>query len=165
MDGGIKTMSMYYREHGRPEEKDYSDGRTKQAFVDECSINKILARYQKTGALSHVNQHGAQYGEFADLDYLGLQLRLKEAENLFEKLPGEVKREFHQNPGEFFEFVNDPDNKERLTELLPAIAAPGQYFPDVSPKTPPGALLGAPVIEPPPVVETPPPVANPEPEA
>ncbi len=34
-------------------------GRTKQSMRDECDINLIMKKYQKTGAIAHVNRHGA----------------------------------------------------------------------------------------------------------
>ena len=39
-------MSLYYRKHGKAYEPVYDDGRTKQAFIDDCDINKIIAKAQ-----------------------------------------------------------------------------------------------------------------------
>ena len=36
--------------------------RTKQSFKKECDINVIMAKYQKTGAITHFSNHQQQYG-------------------------------------------------------------------------------------------------------
>lgn len=150
-------MSRYYMEHGEIEQiLDYGESRTKQSFKDSCDVNKILARAQITGAESHLARFGAKYGDFGNFDFAENYRKIHEAERIFGNLPAEVRREFDQDPAEFFEFVNKPENAEKLDQLLPAIAQPGRYFPDTSPSTPPGAPKGAPPPEP----ETPPPPAE-----
>ncbi len=103
----------------------YNDGRTKQAFKDQCDINLILKKAQRTGAISHLNKHEGSYGDFADFDFFEAQTQLAKAGQIFDELPSEVKREFDQNPSKFFEYANNPDNVGRLAELLPEIAQPG----------------------------------------
>ncbi len=113
----------------QPTAKDYKDGRTKQAFNDETDINKILRRAEKTGTISHLNKHEAHYGDFTGFDFLEAQLKLTAGSDIFAELPAEVRSEFNQNPAEFFDYVNDPENKERLGVLLPALAEPGRQLP------------------------------------
>lgn len=111
---------------------DYSkDGMTKQSFKDSTDVNKILAKFQKTGVISHLAKFGPEYGNFSDVDFMQAQVALARGKEIFEALPAEVKREFKQDAGAFFAFVNDPGNKDRLKEVLPAIAEPGSYFPEV----------------------------------
>lgn len=138
-------MSMEYvkfDKHGKPTgttrikqpgAEEYGPGRTKQSAKDSCDIKKILARAQKAGSLSHLQKHGAYYGDFSDVgDLLTAQNRLNRANAMFAELPSEVRREFGQSPSKFFEFVNDPANKDRLAQLLPQIAEPGRFFPAVN---------------------------------
>ena len=108
----------------------YTDGRTKQAFKDQTDINKILHRAAKGDTISHLAKHGAVYGDFSDIDDL-MQAhdRLQKGMEIFEALPGEVKREFNQSPQEFFNFVNDPKNADDLARVLPQLAAPGTQMP------------------------------------
>ena len=116
----------------------YTDGRTKQAFKDTTDINKLLAKAQKGEAISHLAKHGAMYGDFTDIDdLLTAQTRLKKGEEIFNKLPGEVRREFNQSPAEFFNFVNDPKNVDDLENLLPSLAQRGdqRVHPRRTPKT------------------------------
>ena len=159
-------MSRYYAEHGERYIVDY-DGfresddkevikreiRTKQSFKDQCDINKMLAKAQVAGSLSHLERHGAFYGDFSDVDdLLTAHERLKRGQAMFDELPSEVRKDFGNDQFKFWEFVNDPANKDDLEQLLPKIAKPGTYFKDQSPSTPPGALSGAPSgVEPAPV--------------
>ncbi len=104
----------------------YKDGRTKQTFRDETDINAILKRAQKTGTVSHLNKYEARYGDFANFDFFEAQLQLTAGREIFDALPSEIRNEFNQSQAEFFEYVNDPANKDRLGELLPALAEPGR---------------------------------------
>lgn len=111
---------------------DYSDGRTKQAYKDQCDVNRIMARAERAGGLAHLVRHGAQYGDFAGFDFMDAQLKLARAKEIFEELPAKIKKEFNNNAGAFFEFANDPDNAGRLEEIFPVLAEPGRQLPDVT---------------------------------
>lgn len=124
-------MSMYYREHGKPEVRPKGKSMTKQAFADSTDINKILAKAQKTGTISHLAKHGAEYGDFSDFDFFEAHTRLARATEIFDELPAEMRKEFDHEPSKFFEFANDPQNVGKLEEILPKIAEPGRYFPQV----------------------------------
>lgn len=111
---------------------EYNDGVTKQAFADETNINKIIARWAKTGTLSHMAKWKPQYldlSDFAGLDFHQAQEKIARAQRMFEELPAEIRREFHQSPAAFLAYVNDPANSERLGELLPGLAKPGTQLP------------------------------------
>lgn len=162
-------MSLHYKLNGTPPSiDDYGESCCKQAFKDECDINKLLARGQVQAATTHLEAYGAQYGDFTGYDFAEHMNKLTQGRQLFDKLPSEVRNEFGQSPERFFEFVNHPDNVDRLHEVLPALAQPGRNFPDVSPSTEPGAVLGdvpqppsqepasEPSAEPAPAPETPP---------
>ncbi len=132
-------MSMHFMEHGEPEKIVFGDSRTKQAFKDECDINRIMHMATKTGAISHLNKYEGTYGDFEEFDFLAAHLQIRKANEIFEALPAELRREFQQSPQQFFKFVNDPVNKDRLAEIFPDLAEPGQYQRDFTTRTPPGA--------------------------
>ncbi len=104
----------------------YTDGRTKQSFKDETDINKILERAQSTGTISHLNRHEGRYGDFADFDFQQAQFMLAQGREVFDDLPSEIRNEFNQSPAQFFDYVNDPANKDDLIKKLPGLAAPGR---------------------------------------
>lgn len=120
-------MSMKSSDFGP---RDYTDGRTKQAFRDECDINKILKKAQRTGSIAHLQKYPeAIYGEFdGEFDLLTAQNKLIKANQIFDELPSEVRREFGNDALAFVKFAGDPKNDIR--ELIPAIAKPGDYFPN-----------------------------------
>ncbi len=124
---------------GTEQPKEYTDGRTKQSFKDETDVNKIIARHARMGTLSHLEQWGGQYGDLAGFDFQTAQNQIAKANTMFEQLPAEVRREFHNDPAAFIEYVNDPENKDDLHVKLPALAKPGTQLPNVRPtgKNPP----------------------------
>ncbi len=110
----------------------YKDGRTKQSFRDETDINKILQRAQKTGTISHMAKHEGKYADFSGFDFFESTIMLTKGREIFDDLPSELRNEFSNSPADFFNYVNDPANKDRLGTLLPALAAPGRQNLDVS---------------------------------
>ncbi len=126
----------------------YKDGRVKQSFKDETDINKILKRAQKTGTISHLNKFEGRYADFSNFDFFEAQIMLTKGREIFDALPSEIRSEFAQSQAAFFKYVNDPENKDRLTELLPGLAAPGRQNIDVSGKqTEPEATEKEPIPE------------------
>ncbi len=119
----------------QPTENDYKDGRTKQSFKDETDINAILKKAQRTGTFSHLNKHEARYGDFSDFDFFEAQLKISAGREIFDDLPVELRMEFNQSPAAFFDYVNDPANKDRLKTLLPDLAEPGRQLISVRPET------------------------------
>ncbi len=114
---------------------DDAKSRTKQAFKDECDINRVMDRAGRGASLAHLAAHKGQYGDFSDFTertYEQMLNRIADAKTIFFDLPAELRQnEFQNNPGKFFEFVNKPENHDRLEELFPALSAPGRQLPDV----------------------------------
>lgn len=155
-------MSFYFMEHGKPEVRDWGPSRTKQAFKDDTDMNMILARFSTTGALDHLSKYQAQYGDFSDYpDLMEAHARIERGTEIFDALPAELRQEFGQSPGNFFKFVNDPLNKDRLKEIYPELAEPGRYPLDMSIRTPPGGSMDP--DAPDPDVGVPPPATPPSP--
>ena len=103
-------------------------GRTKQWHKKECDINQIMAKYQKTGVIDHVNTHQENYG-FATSEDLHESLNLiNTANDMFADLPSKARVEFNNEPGQFLDFVQDPKNHSKLYDLglseYPYIEAP-----------------------------------------
>jgi len=94
---------------------------TKQSFIDECDINKIIARFIKTGSdkgLQGSPLSEKNYGDFSDVpDLIGLYERIHTAEESFMTLPPDVRRKFENDPLQFMEFASDPSNYDEMREL------------------------------------------------
>lgn len=90
---------------------------TKQSHKDECDINRIMSKYQKTGIITHVAKYAARYGEASDIDYQTALNTVMEAQQMFADLPSTVRKRFDNDPAEFLQFVSDPGNVEEMRQL------------------------------------------------
>lgn len=108
----------------KPDEMDYSDGRTKQSFKDETDVNLIIQKHARMGTLSHLEQWGGTYGDWSDFDFQEAQNQIASATSMFEQLPAAVRNRFANSPEKFLDYVNDPENKDDLAAKLPELAAP-----------------------------------------
>ncbi len=91
--------------------------RTKQSFRDECDINNIMTKYQKTGAIAHVNEHQANYGFATGQDFASAMRTCVQAQEMFNALPSSIRTRFANDPAQFLDFVQDADNKKEGQEL------------------------------------------------
>lgn len=90
---------------------------TQQSDKDDADINVIVSRFHKTGQMPQV-QRPAMYGDFTDaLDFRACQEHLHTANQSFAELPAKIRKRFHNDPAEFIEFMNDPDNAEEMIKL------------------------------------------------
>ncbi len=92
-------------------------GRTKQSMKDECDINKIMEKYQKTGAIAHVNKHQSEYGFATSEDFASAMRTCTIAQEMFDDLPSSIRRRFANNPAAFLDFVQDANNKKEGQDL------------------------------------------------
>ncbi len=91
--------------------------RTKQSFGEESEINNIMARYTKTGIIDHLSTFGGDYGFASSIVFHEAMNVVTKADQMFEALPASVRRRFNGDPGDFLEFVQNPENQEELIEL------------------------------------------------
>lgn len=91
---------------------------TKQSFQKESNINSIMKRYEKDGILDHVNQFEGNYGDFTSApDYHRAMSEVTEAQQMFDTLPSKIRKKFDNNPAEFLEFVQNPENEAEMREM------------------------------------------------
>ncbi len=94
-----------------------AQGKTKQSMRDECDINNIMAKYQTSGLLDFVNKRQPQYGDVTGVDFTKSMQTVAHATEMFMEIPSSVRKEFNNNPSEFFEFVNNPDNRDQAVAM------------------------------------------------
>lgn len=91
--------------------------RTEQGHRNKVNINKIVAKYIKTGYVEQQNRP-AMYGDFSGvLDYHSTLNRIKNAENEFQKIPSEIRKKFDNDIGMLVEYVNNPDNESECVRM------------------------------------------------
>ncbi|WNK12696.1 MAG: internal scaffolding protein [Microvirus sp.] len=90
---------------------------TKQSFKDECDINTILNKFQRTGVLDFVNKRAPHYGDVTGINFDDAMDRVIKGKAFFADLPSSIRDQFDNSPGEFFEFIADPANAEAMAEL------------------------------------------------
>lgn len=91
--------------------------RTKQSFKDECDINNIMAKYQRTGLVEAVNQRQPQYGDVSAIDFRTAMETVANAQEMFEAMPSSTRKRFGNSPASFLEFVQDPGNRAEAIKL------------------------------------------------
>jgi len=90
---------------------------TKQSFTEECNINNIMKKYQKTGAIDHVNKHEASYGYATSDDFQTSLEIVARGRDMFNELPSSIRTKFDNDPAKFLDFVQDNKNIKEMQEL------------------------------------------------
>lgn len=96
---------------------DPEEGRTKQSHKDECDVNQIMARFQRTGAITHFNKFSPHYEDMTGFDYTEAMQQVAEAQSMFNELPSSLRDRFQHDPANFLDFVQDPANGPEAREL------------------------------------------------
>lgn len=90
---------------------------TQQSDMEETDINVIMEKYRVTGQVPGVVQP-AMYGDFSgNLSYRDAVERVKEANDAWAEIPAKIRRRFANDPQEFMNFVNDPENLPEMRKM------------------------------------------------
>ncbi|QCQ84885.1 internal scaffolding protein [Blackfly microvirus SF02] len=117
----------------------FDDGVTRQEFKDECDINVLMASYERTGVITHVNAAPPQFLDVTDVPDLARAIAIMhDAETAFMTLPASARKEFDNDPVKFMDFAGNPENLKRMREW--GLAAPEKL---------PDAALRVEVVDPP----------------
>lgn len=110
--------------NGRPPEewnklvcKDVS--RTRQEFVNDTDINRIVDKYTKTGVLPFAGRKNlGMYADVSEIpDYGSALAFVVHAKEQFNKLDVNVRKRFHNSPQELLDFLKDENNREEAVKL------------------------------------------------
>jgi phage internal scaffolding protein len=98
--------------------KVFGSSKTKQSFKDECDINLMVERYEKTGLLPQMINDNPAYGDFSNpLDYQSSLDLIMKADEQFMALPANIRDRFKDDAREFLAFVNDSKNSDELVSM------------------------------------------------
>lgn len=120
------------------------EDKTKQSFKDECDINVLMARYEKTGVMPDYGGREGRYLDCTGIDFRESQEMVAQAKSLFAQLPWQVRERFRNDPAQMLDFVEDERNRDEARELglLKPEAAPAE--PPATPPAPPPAATQPP---------------------
>jgi len=76
-----------------------------------------MAKFQKTGAIAHVQNNQPQYGFASSESFHESMNIVTKAQSMFNDLPSSIRSKFKNDPAEFLEFVQNEDNADELVEL------------------------------------------------
>lgn len=98
---------------------DYSDDPilTEQHHKDELNINNILKKYSVNRLNEFVRNNEPTYDDFQDIDLHTAMIRIESAKKTFMELPSSIRKEFNNNSHEFYKFVGDPNNVDKMREM------------------------------------------------
>lgn len=92
------------------------EGLTQQHFKDECDINYLIRHFQDIPRPEPI------YGDVSAYSDLQSAIDIvNNAEEDFMLLPSEIRDRFANNPVDFYNFANDPNNLEEMYDLGLAI--------------------------------------------
>lgn len=112
------TFRTAYDPHKKYVFKTSGESLTQQHFKEECDVINIIKRHDKNGIIEHVQRGQARYGDFSEVaDYREALDLVRDAQNEFMTIPSDIRKKFENDPGKFYEFVSNPDNKEELKEM------------------------------------------------
>jgi len=106
------SMRTPWRKRTQIESEDQT--MTKQSFQEECNINNIMAKYQKTGVIDHVQANKPEYGFATGLDFKESVDLIQKADDMFSDLPSTVRENFENDPSQFLDYAQDPANQDTL---------------------------------------------------
>lgn len=97
---------------------DWGESRTKQSAEPESNINNIMARYKKTGELTHVAESLGEYRDVSGLPDLEQAMNIvADAQSMFMELPPHIRKRVGHDVGNFLPFLDDPANKDECIAL------------------------------------------------
>lgn len=131
-----KNRVVTIRENGsmRIQTKSEKRTRTQRQFKDECDINNIIAKFKKTGIITHLGNKTGTYADMSEVgNYQQALQKVIQADKDFEALPSHIRTKFHNNPQELIEFLNDKDKIEESIKLGLRVkkAAPDKTLNDI----------------------------------
>lgn len=90
---------------------------TEQAHLQECDVNHIIRKYDKTGLITHLQKVEASFGDMTGLDFQKMQNQIANAKSMFAQFPSHIRKKFKNSPVQFLTFMENPDNRETAIKL------------------------------------------------
>lgn len=92
--------------------------KTDQSFKSDCDIQEIIAKFRKTGQVTHLNKKQGIYADVSQIpDLLGATMIVQDASEKFSSLPSGVRDKFNNDPINMIQWLNNPDNQDEGIKL------------------------------------------------
>jgi phage internal scaffolding protein len=92
------------------------ENRVDQSYGANLEINSMLARADKANLLKHSVKFEGEYDDIPHLDYQTAMNQVAQANSMYEALPASYRKDF-KNAGEFLQFVQNPENSEKMRKM------------------------------------------------
>lgn len=99
---------------------DFTDEKsmTEQHHKKPSDVHSIMDKFRKTGIVTHLNKHQGTYGDYpSSVDLHTAMNTVLQAQEMFESVPARIRKRFHNDPGEFVDFMTDPANAEEIVAM------------------------------------------------
>lgn len=96
---------------------DTGQGLTEQTHKRQCDMNYILRDYRKSGLVKHMAKNRGRYDDVKVEDFQQAMFIVNEAQQMFQGLPGEIRKKFDNKPEGFLAFVQDEGNIEEMKKM------------------------------------------------
>lgn len=135
-------MSMNNREPGIRQETHCGPTKTRQSQGPATNINNIIAKYKKTGELTHISTALMQFRDVSGLPSLHEAMNVvADANSTFMELPAEVRKACKHDVSNFIPYLEDPGNREEAESFGLLDPTPAKPVP-----TPPEAPVETPTV-------------------
>lgn len=96
----------------------------KQSMADECNVNLIVERFEKTGLIDHLAAGVPQFVDASELgDYRSIIEQVRVVDEYFMGLPAQVRQAFGNDPRLFMDYLETKPSRDELESLgMEAIA-------------------------------------------
>lgn len=113
--------------------------KTEKSHQKACNINTIMAKAIK-GQMPLVPEGGLRYGDFSNVHtFQSAMDAIVQSQMMFDALPSNIRKRFHNDPSEFVQFMEDEDCHEEAIRLglkKPEKASQGPVSADVPTTSP-----------------------------
>ena len=106
-------------------QKAHKDGEpylVEQSHKAECNINKIIKRHglDIVSKVTAMRSHLYQFDDVTGNDFQEAMNIIIKAQDEFESMPSQLRKQFDNDPAKFLDFVQNPDNMPVMVEMGPA---------------------------------------------
>lgn len=114
-------LVKYKRANGTHGYKTVLEGKTMTQInqQEDTDVNKILAKYIKTGSITHIrNQQDGVYSDLVNQpSYLEAMDTVAKGNQAFEAMPPNLRNKFDNDPHKLISYLEDPKNEQESIEL------------------------------------------------